>query len=287
MVRWLAVVSTLMSYNFAEATSVRQSSATNESDGIRYEATVFEGWDILGNANGGYLMVMAARAMADASGRPPLTITAHYLAPGAVGAHFVEVNEVRSGRRFATMMAAVINVETGREVIRVLGTFGHHDPDGIERFDRIPPAIPPYDDCEIDVDGDDPNAQPVPELQRRLSVRLSPDSVGFRSGKPLGVAEIRGWFDFADGQTIDQYGLILASDSFPPAVFNSGVPVSWVPTVELTVHLRGLPVPGPLAVAFRTRYISGGVLEEDGELWDLSGRLVAQSRQLALTPRPT
>lgn len=275
-----------MSHNFAEATSVRQSSATNESGGMRYEATVFEGWDILGNTNGGYLMVMAARAMADAAGRPPLTITAHYLSPGAVGALFVDVTEVRSGRRFATMTAAVINVETGREVIRVLGTFGHHDPDGIEKFDRTPPAIPGYDDCEIDVDGDDPNAQPVPELQRRLSVRLSPDSTGFRSGKPRGVAEIKGWFDFADGQTIDQYGLILASDSFPPAVFNSGVPVSWVPTVELTVHLRGLPVPGPLAVAFRTRYISGGVLEEDGELWDSSGRLVAQSRQLALTPRP-
>ena len=283
----MAVVSSLMSHNFAEATSVRQSSETNESGGRRFEATVFEGWDILGNTNGGYLMVMAARAMADAAGRPPLTITAHYLSPGAVGAHFVDVTEVRSGRSFATMMAAVINVETGREVIRVLGTFGHHDPDGIEKFDRTPPAIPSYDDCEIDVDGDDPNAQPVPELQRRLSVRLSPDSIGFRSGKPRGVAEIKGWFDFADGQTIDQYGLILASDSFPPAVFNSGVPVSWVPTVELTVHLRGLPVPGPLAVAFRTRYISGGVLEEDGELWDSSGRLVAQSRQLALTPRPT
>ena len=95
-----------------------------------------------------------------------------------------------------------------------------------------------------------------------------------------------GWFDFADGQTIDEYGLILASDSFPPAVFNSGLPVSWVPTVELTVHLRGLPVPGPLAVVFRTRFVSGGVLEEDGEVWDSAGNLVAQSRQLALTPRP-
>ena len=103
-----------MSHNFAEATSVRQSSETNESGGRRFEATVFEGWDILGNTNGGYLMVMAARAMADAAGRPPLTITAHYLSPGAVGAHFVDVTEVRSGRSFATMMAAVINVETGR-----------------------------------------------------------------------------------------------------------------------------------------------------------------------------
>lgn len=283
----MTVGSSTMSHNFAEATSVQKSNSPSESGGLVYNGMVFEGWDILGNTNGGYLMVMAARAMADAAGRPPLTLTAHYLSPGAVGPHIVEVHEVRSGRRFATMTGAVVNVETGREVIRVLGTFGHHDPDGVERLDGAPPAIPAYDDCPVDVNGDDPNAQPVPELQQRLSVRLSPDSVGFRSGKPRGVGEVSGWFDFADGQNIDEYGLILASDSFPPAVFNSGLPVSWVPTVELTIHLRGLPVPGPLAVVFRTRFVSGGVLEEDGEVWDSAGHLVAQSRQLALNPRPS
>ncbi len=283
----LAVGSSTMSHNFAEATSVHKTATPTESGGVVYEGMVYEGWDILGNTNGGYLLAMAARAMADAAGRPPLTLTAHYLSPGAVGPHIVEVNEVRSGRRFATMTGAVVNVDTGREVIRVLGTFGHHDTDGVERLDGGPPVIPAYDDCPVDVNGDDPNAQPVPELQQRLSVRLAPDSVGFRSGKPRGVGEVSGWFDFADGQKIDEYGLILASDSFPPAVFNSGLPVSWVPTVELTIHLRGLPVPGPLAVVFRTRFVSGGVLEEDGEVWDSAGRLVAQSRQLALTPRPS
>ena len=283
----LAVGSSTMSHNFAEATSVQKSVTGNESGGLVYNGMVHEGWDILGNTNGGYLMAMAARAMADAAGRPPLTLTAHYLSPGAVGPHIVEVTEVRSGRRFATMTGAVINAETGREVIRVLGTFGHHDTDAVERLDGAPPAIPAYENCPVDTNGDDPEAQPVPELQQRLSVRLSPDSVGFRSGKPKGVAEVSGWFDFADGQTIDEYGLILASDSFPPAVFNSGLPVSWVPTVELTVHLRGLPVAGPLAVVFRTRFVSGGVLEEDGEVWDSAGNLVAQSRQLALTPRPS
>ena len=283
----LAVGSSAMSHNFAEATAVQKSSVSGEAGGLIYDGMVHEGWDILGNTNGGYLMAMAARAMADAAGRPPLTMTAHFLSPGAVGPHVVEVNEVRSGRRFATMTGSVVNVETGREVIRVLGTFGHHDVDGVVRLDGAPPQIPSYDDCPVDVNGDDPNAQPVPELQQRLSVRLSPDSVGFRSGQPRGVGEVSGWFDFADGQTIDEYGLILASDSFPPAVFNSGLPVSWVPTVELTVHLRGLPVPGPLAVVFRTRFVSGGVLEEDGEVWDSAGNLVAQSRQLALTPRPT
>jgi len=283
----VTVGSTTMSHNFAEATSVQRSISQSESGGIVYDGMVYEGWDILGNTNGGYLMAMAARAMADAAGRPPMTVTAHYLSPGAVGPHIIEVTEVRAGRRFATMTGAVINVETGREVIRVLGTFGHHDTDAVERLDGAPPSIPAYDDCPVDVNGDDPDAQPVPELQQRLSVRLAPGSVGFRSGKPRGVAEVSGWFDFADGQKIDEYGLILASDSFPPAVFNSGLPVSWVPTVELTVHLRGLPVPGPLAVIFRTRFVSGGVLEEDGEVWDSAGHLVAQSRQLALTPRPS
>ncbi|MGA0035586.1 MAG: acyl-CoA thioesterase domain-containing protein, partial [Ilumatobacteraceae bacterium] len=120
-----------MSHNFAEATAVQKSSALSEAGALVYDGMVHEGWDILGNTNGGYLMAMAARAMADAAGRPPLTMTAHFLSPGAVGPHVVEVNEVRSGRRFATMTGSVVNVETGREVIRVLGTFGHHDTDGV------------------------------------------------------------------------------------------------------------------------------------------------------------
>ena len=38
---------------------------------------------------------------------------------------------------------------------------------------------------------------------------------------------------------------------------------------------------GWLLVRFRTRVAAEGYLEEDGEIWDRSGRLLAQSRQLA------
>jgi hypothetical protein len=46
--------------------------------GNHYEAHIADGWDILGNANGGYLMALGARAMAEASRPHPFTVTAHF-----------------------------------------------------------------------------------------------------------------------------------------------------------------------------------------------------------------
>jgi hypothetical protein len=51
-----------------------------------WSGTVEPGWDIAGNANGGYLLAICARAMSAALGRPdPVTVTGHYLAPGKPG----------------------------------------------------------------------------------------------------------------------------------------------------------------------------------------------------------
>jgi hypothetical protein len=81
-------------------------------------------------------------------------------------------------------------------------------------------------------------------------------------------------------------GLLLVADAFPPPIFNTTLPAAWVPTVELTVHVRGVPEPGPLRCWFRSRFVHDGLLDEEGEIWDSTGKLVAQSRQLALLPRP-
>lgn len=81
------------------------------------------------------------------------------------------------------------------------------------------------------------------------------------------------------------WAMLLGLDAFPPTIFNARLPMGWAPTVELTCHIRARPVPGWLRARFTTRFVSGGFLEEDGELWDSQGRLVAQSRQLGLVPR--
>ena len=77
-----------------------------------------------------------------------------------------------------------------------------------------------------------------------------------------------------------KFDLVFFADAMPPPVFEIGEFMS--STVEMTVHVRAVPAEGWLAMRVRTRYVIGGYHEEDAELWDSSGKLVAQSRQLAL-----
>lgn len=273
-----------MSGIFAAATAVHrvvtETAAESAAAVTRFSAEVAPGWDIGGNANGGYLMAIAGRAMAEAVGRPPVTVTAHYLRPASAGPCDVEVTTVRSGRRFATA-TATLSMESG-PVLSLLGTFGEQTPGGPSLTSELPVELPPYDECAAPLRAEE---GPDPEMHRRLAVRFRPGDDGFRNGHPSGRPEIRGWFAFADGEDIDSIGLLLVADAFPPPIFNTELPVAWVPTVELTVHVRARPEPGPLRCRFRSRFIHGGLLDEEGEIWDSTGTLVAQSRQLALVPR--
>ncbi len=266
---------------FAVATAVTPREADRDGPSTVFDCEVVDGWDIGGNANGGYLLAMAGRAMSEVVGRPPLTVTAHYLSPGLPGPHTVTVEVVKIGRRIATATATMVSDASGREVMRLLGAFGVGDPSAPSIIAGAPPRLPDYADCVVDRPGPD---QPMPTIFARFAMRLDPECAGFREGRPSGTAEMRGWFEFADGSEIDPIALLLVVDAFPPPVFNSDLPVLWVPTVELTAHIRGVPAPGPLACVYRSRFIADGMFEEDGEVWDSTGRLVAQSRQLALTP---
>lgn len=249
-----------------------------------FAGELVDGWDIGGNANGGYLLALAVRAMTTASGRPhPITVTAHYLAPGRPGPVTVTTEIVKSGKRFCTVTGSLVGVD-GREIIRVLGTFGDVRAGAGERefVTAEPFHVAPFDEC---VPRTANSTTVTVGLNDRLDVRIDPSTVAPIEGPRSGEAEFRGWFAFADRRPSDPLALMLAADAFPPAVFHLDLRPGWVPTLEMTVHVRDVAAPGPLRCRFRTRHVTNGLFEEDGEVWDSAGRLVALSRQMALVAR--
>lgn len=265
---------------FSEATAVQADNQTPD----RYRATIHDGWDIGGNANGGYLLAIAGRAMAQAAGRAnPVTLTAHYLSPGKPGPVTIDTAIIKEGKSFTTMSASMRTSED-KPTLQLLGSFSDLAPSGDNLLtDGAPPDLPPIEDCYRH-EHDEAAGFPPP-FHGRVDLRLHPDDAQFRNGTKSGQALVRGWFRLHDDDPIDTIALLQASDAFPPTIFNTDMPVAWVPTLELTVHVRRNPAPGWLRCAFTTRFVSDGMLEEDAQMWDSTGRLVALSRQLALVPR--
>ncbi|MBS1179955.1 MAG: diacylglycerol kinase [Proteobacteria bacterium] len=247
---------------------------------VAFAGQVSPAWDIGTNPNGGYLLALAAQAMRQRTpAQPdPLSINVHYLRPGLSGqACLIDTQLLRSGRTLSTVRGTL--AQDGQPRLELLAAMGRLDEPAAAAAPLLtlpPPDMPPPEACP----GRSAPAQGVglPILQR-LDVRLHPDDA---VPGAAGRAELRGWIRFTDERPPDALACLLMADAFPPAVFGLLGLVGWVPTIELTVHLRRRPVPGWLLGRFWSQDLSDGRVIEDGALWDASGQLVVQSRQLAL-----
>jgi len=173
-----------------------------------------------------------------------------------------------------------VSYGTDVERVRVLATYGDLDTVAHEvRTTAVPPDLPPPERCLRAADAP-PTFLRHAAMLDRLDLRLDPATAGWATGRPSGLGQIRGWLRLADGREPDPLMLLLAADALPPVAFDLGLS-GWTPTLELTVHVRARPAAGWLRIGLTTRNVAGGLLEEDAEVWDSRGRLVAQSRQLA------
>ncbi|WP_411143590.1 thioesterase family protein [Streptomyces sp. x-80] len=264
----------------------RDTAVVRRAPGV-YDAHLSAGWTIAQAVNGGYLLALAGRALGDALPHPdPFSVTAHYLTASVPGPAVIRTEVIRTGRTMSTGTATLVQfTEDGTETerLRVLAAYGDLDalPDDV-RTSAKPPAIPPREHCP-GTDSAPGGRASVPggtSFAERIAVRLDPATAGWAVGAPSGKGEMRGWFGLADGREPDPLSLLLTVDAMPPTAFELGLS-GWVPTVELTAHVRRRPAPGSLRVAVTTRNLAGGFLEADAEVWDSTDHLVAQSRQLA------
>ncbi|HZD37144.1 MAG TPA: thioesterase family protein [Actinomycetes bacterium] len=266
------VVQEVRIFNFDLATAVVPT-------GEGFTATVDPGWTIGGRPNGGYLLAMATRAALAAAGQPhPLAVSAHFVAPPSPGPAELEVRLLRSGRSVSN--SRVTLVQEGQPRLEALVSGGRLEKDGRPGWtdDSGPPELAPVEEC-VRGQTELPGGVRVP-IAEHVDIRLDPSTVGWLKGDPGGKLEMLGWVRFSDNRPPDPLGLLQVVDALPPASFELGI-MRWAPTVEMSVYVRGLPAHGWLRCIVRGKLLQGGWFDEEAEVWDEHGRLVAQSRQLA------
>lgn len=269
---------------FERETAVSGAGVDGEGHG-RWTTELTTDWDIGDTANGGYAMSSVLRALREVGGYPdPLSVTTHFLRPvrgGGVGEIATEL--LRRGRT-VSVARGTLNHD-GQDRLTVTAALGDlADPDGVEgagddtvgrELESPRPALPAPDDC-VDRSGALQGVE-LP-IATRCDVRLPRDRT--MGGAADAVTE--GWIRFSDGTPPSTLSLPLFADAFPPALFSKFGRIGWVPTIELTVHVRRHPAPGWIQARFECDDLADGRLIESGTLWDSSGRVVARSRQLGL-----
>lgn len=244
----------------------------------RWRCALSGDWNIGDNANGGYALSPVLRALAIVGTHAdPISVTTSFLRPvqGGVDAEITS-DLVRAGR--TTTVATGTLSQDGRERLRVLATFGSlRDAVGLGPELVIPPPeLPPPEQC---VDRRDLEQGVDLPILHRLDVRIHPDRA--RAGESS-EAVVEGWIRLTDGSEPTTLTLPLFADAFPPSLFALLGRVGWVPTIELTVHVRRRPAQGWVQARFECDDLQGGRMIETGCLWDSNGELVARSRQLGL-----
>jgi acyl-CoA thioesterase len=243
-----------------------------------YSATLTDRWNGMTSVvNGGYMMAICLRALGPSMPfADPIVVSGLFLRPGTAGPVTVRTSLLRSGRTTAFGEASLSR--DGKELVHVTAAFADLDAaaavGGPVFVGGGPPDLPPPSDClGLPIAAFGPAT-----IAERIEFRPAKPP-GWVRGEPGGRPSMDFWMRFADGRDADLLALPLLVDCTAPSVMELGAVSA---TIELTVHLRARPAPGWLACRASTRFVFGGRHEEDFEIWDSSGALVAQSRQLAL-----
>jgi acyl-CoA thioesterase len=250
-------------------------------DGPEFTAQITDRWNGMAGVNGGFMLAVCTGALRRVLPFPdPVVASAFFMRPGSPGTAVVTTDVVRAGKTTAFGQAGLWR--DGKEVARVTAAFtdlsaaaGRAAASAVPVYTgTAPPDLPPPAKCFTMPSGSTAGVT----LTDRIDYKLGAPP-GWLTGQPSGDPTAEFWMRFRDGREPDLASLALLLDAAAPVVLEVGALST---TIELTVHLRAHPAPGWLACRALTRHVGGGYHEEDFEIWDSTGRLVAQSRQLAL-----
>ncbi len=258
---------------------------TAAGDGV-YKGVLNEHWTIGPKVHGGAMLALCANAarteIADSTDVEPIAVSGNFLWAPDPGPMQVITTVRKRGRR-VSLVDVVLN-QGDRTALRgaiTMGTPDHHVAPLLSA-NPVTPLMTPDPPPDIEPIGPGHPMADIVHLADGCDIRPSMTTFAPRwdGGPPI----IEYWAR-PKGTAPDVLFALLCGDVSAPVA--RGVNrFGWAPTVQLTAYLRARPSDGWLRVMATTTQIGQDWFDEDHTVVDCEGRIIVQSRQLAMVPPP-
>lgn len=240
-----------------------------------------EHWTIGPKVHGGVMIALCAKAAREAYDDPAghaVAVSANFLSAPDPGEVRLVTSIRKRGRRIG--LVDVELVQGDRACVHAVVTIGapEHDAEALFSDTSVAALMSPEPPPDVLPIGPGHSAAEINHLARGCDIRpLVVESLEEGRAPAFQV-----WVRPRAGVVDDLFALMCGDISLPVpyAVGRRG----WAPTVQLTAYLRGLPADGWLRVLCTATQIGQDWFDEDHTVVDSAGRIVVQTRQLALVP---
>ena len=247
-----------------------------------FEGNLNEHWTIGPKIHGGVMLALCARAAREAYGQTnfePVAVSADFLSAPDPGSVQLVTTVRKRGRRIGLVDVELDQGER-RTCVRAVVTLGEpeHRAEPLLSANPVTPLMAPEPPPGVESIGPGHPAAAINNLARGCDIRPALEESYTAAGAPV----FKIWVRPKDGPVDVLFALMCGDISVPAcyAVNRRG----WAPTVQLTAYLRGLPADGWLRVVCTTAQIGQDWFDEDHTVVDSTGRIIVQTRQLALVP---
>jgi acyl-coenzyme A thioesterase PaaI-like protein len=286
-----------LSTSFTDAMALTQVSSGGDG-GVSsvFEGELNEHWTIGPKVHGGAMLALCANAArmavgggqersdsgdVSARGVEPIAVSGSFLWAPDPGPLCVVTTIRKRGRR-----VSLVDVELkqgDKTAVRAAMTLAEpeHDVAPLLSVNPVVPLMTPDPPPGLEPIGPGHPMADIVHLAHGCDIRPSLTTMAPRAdgGPPV----IEYWVRPKVGSP-DVLFALLCGDVSAPVTFGVNR-FGWAPTVQLTAYLRGMPADGWLRVMCTTMQIGQEWFDEDHVVVDCEGRIIVQSRQLALVPQ--